>query len=312
MERYVMGQVSEHESRKIEAWLDAIGSENHPHFELTPEEEDRIFQKLTDRMTTVEEVAAFVPKRRWLFPGWAVPAAACLMLIAALSLYFYANQTIKEPTLPTVKSDVEKIILDDGSLVWLDATSKISYYERPLEGTRHARLEGDALFEIAKDANHPFIVECSGIRIRVVGTSFAVKTEQDQVEVTVLTGRVNLSTATDSIGLDLTAKEKGIYKGDGILKKSSADTAEIALLSDNEEYAMHFNNTALHEVLERLGRKFNVTVRTDSDKIRDCRITIDLTDQSLENSLRLIGDVLDISYTINNRIIKITGSGCNS
>src|SRR5690606_14909490 len=94
------------------------------------------------------------------------------------------------------EANVEKIILDDGSLVWLRGGTKVLYREKPDERTRYATFEGEeALFEVTKDAERPFIVECGNTRITVLGTSFSIRSTDGVVEVTVLTGRVNLSTA---------------------------------------------------------------------------------------------------------------------
>jgi ferric-dicitrate binding protein FerR (iron transport regulator) len=224
MERYVTGKVSEQERVKIEAWLDAMGAEDNTDLELSKEEEDRI--------------------------------AASLVIVSLVSYAVWYFTTSGKYQLEVVaKNGVEKIILNDGSLVWLRGESKVLYYEKPDEGARYTTFQGEALFEVAKDASHPFIVQCGEVKVSVLGTSFNIKTGIDQVELTVLTGKVNLSSATNTEGVDVLPQEKIIYKSNGEFEKLSTNPQEITSLTVNTDYNMQFTNTGMDEVVNRLESK---------------------------------------------------------
>lgn len=311
MERYVTGKVSEQERVKIEAWLDAMGAEDNTDLELSKEEEDRIFRKLTSSITTVEDVVALKPKRKTRPDQWMIRIAASLVIVSLVSYAVWYFTTSGKYQLEVVaRNGVEKIILNDGSLVWLRGESKVLYYEKPDEGARYTTFQGEALFEVAKDASHPFIVQCGEVKVSVLGTSFNIKTGVDQVELTVLTGKVNLSSAANTEGVDVLPQEKIIYKSNGEFEKLSTNPQEITSLTVNTDYNMQFTNTGMDEVVNRLESKFNVSVKLSDKRIRNCKITMDFTDQSLEKSLQLISEVLDVTYSIQDKTVILTGKGC--
>lgn len=311
MERYVTGKVSEQERVKIEAWLDAMGAEDNTDLELSKEEEDRIFQKLTDSLTSVEDVVALKPKRKTRPDQWMIRIAASLVIVSLVTYaVWYFTMSSKYQLEVVAKNGVEKIILNDGSLVWLRGESKVLYYEKQDEGARYTTFQGEALFEVAKDASHPFIVQCGEVKVSVLGTSFNIKTGVDQVELTVLTGKVNLSSAANTEGVDVLPQEKIIYKSNGEFEKLSTNPQEITSLTVNTDYNMQFTNTGMDEVVNRLESKFNVSVKLSDKRIRNCKITMDFTDQSLEKSLQLISEVLDVTYSIQDKTVTLTGKGC--
>ncbi len=311
MERYVTGKVSEQERKKIEAWLDVMKTEDNTDLELSDVDEARIFQKLTSSITTVEDVVAMKPKRKIRPDQWMIRIAASLVMVSLLSYAVWYFTASREHLLEVVsKNGVEKIILNDGSLVWLRGESKVIYYEKPDEGARYTTFQGEALFEVAKDASHPFIVQCGDVKVKVLGTSFSIKTGTEQVELTVLTGKVNLSSSANTEGIDVQPQEKIVYKSNGEFEKLTASHQEITSITVNTDYNMQFTNAGMDEVVDKLESKFNVSVKLSDKRIRNCKITMDFTDQSLEKSLQLISEVLDVTYRIQDKTVTITGTGC--
>lgn len=311
MERYVTGKVSEQERRKIEAWLDVMKTEDNTDLELSDEDEARIFQKLTSSQTTVDDVVALHPKRKARLDRWMLRIAASLVIVSIVSYTAWYFTASTENQLEVVsKNGIEKIILNDGSLVWMRGESKVMYYEKQNDGARYTTFEGEALFEVVKDASHPFIVQCGDVKVKVLGTSFSIKTNPEHVELTVLTGKVNLSSSTNMEGIDVLPQEKVIYKSNGEFEKLSTNQQEIASITKNTDYNMQFTNNEMHDVIEKIESKFNVSVKLSDKNIRDCKITADFTDQSLEKSLQLITEVLDVTYSIKDNTVTITGTGC--
>lgn len=311
MERYVTGQVSEQERKKIEAWLDVMKTEDNTDMELSDEDEARIFQKLTSSQATVDDVVAMRPKRKAGLDRWMLRIAASLVIVSLVSYtVWYFTASPKNQLEVVSKNGIEKIILNDGSLVWMHSESKVMYYEKQNDGARYATFEGEALFEVVKDASHPFIVQCGDVKVKVLGTSFSIKTNPEQVELTVLTGKVNLSSSANTEGIDVLPQEKVIYKSNGEFEKLSTNQQDIATITENTDYNMQFTNNRMDEVINRIESKFNVSVKLSDKNIRDCQITADFTDQSLEKSLQLITEVLDVTYSIKDNTVTITGTGC--
>jgi transmembrane sensor len=104
--------------------------------------------------------------------------------------------TAKINTLSTANGETYKIHLPDGSLVWLNAASSLTYTTNLDEhGKRKVKLTGEGYFEIAKDKTHPFIVETNGQQIEVLGTHFNVNCYQDEpgIATTLLEGSVKVT-----------------------------------------------------------------------------------------------------------------------
>ena len=87
------------------------------------------------------------------------------------------------------------LTLGDGTRVWLNGNSQLEYPVRFLGGERVVSLRGEAYFEVAKDAAHPFIVRTESLYTKVLGTSFNIKAyaEEQEVSATLLEGSVEVS-----------------------------------------------------------------------------------------------------------------------
>lgn len=311
LKRYLAGQTTEKETAKIEAWLDVIRAQDPGNVELSKADEDRIFRKLSDNLDNLDEVTTLLPKKKkGLSLGqWTLRIAASLSLVALLSYALWQYTGIVDGT-RFFANDVDKLILNDGSLVWLRDDSKFIYFEKQDDGTRYGELTGEALFEVAKDPDHPFIIRCGDVSIKVLGTSFSLKSSGDELELKVLTGKVNLSTETNKEGIVVVANEKVVYKSSGEILKSSLETKEVAKITKHTQYNMTFKNASLQDVLERMEEKFSVDITLLDSQAGRCSITADFTDHSLESSLEMITEVLDVAYAKEGNMITITGVGC--
>ena len=312
MQRYLEGEASEQERTKIEAWLDVMKTKNTTDLELSKEDEENLFRKITKKANNMDEVISFLPKQdKKTDISQVMQIAAGLLILISVSyvVWNFANKDSDKLKVTSING-IEKIILNDGTLVWLHKGSSVTYFEKQQDGVRQAQLQGEALFEVAKDPSHPFIIKCGDVSLKVLGTSFSVKTNNDSLQLIVLTGKVNLSTNTNKEGINVEPNEKAIYTKNGRVEKTQLHQTEISTITANTEYNMQFNNTSMQEVAEKISKKFNVEVNINSKQATDCRITADFTDHSLESTLKLITEVLDVSYTQEGNVITISGTGC--
>lgn len=308
IERYVTGQLSEQEQIKMDVWLDIMKSTDSTDLDLSAEDEEKLYHKITSSESNVDDIRAFRPWRRPIsVVGWVGRIAAGLLLVSVVSYTVLRFTSGRDSTLEVFADNVEKIKLNDGSLVWIHRDSKLSYYETP-EG-RYAALDGQALFEVAKDADRPFTIHYKDVAIRVVGTSFSVKTG-DSVEVKVLTGRVQVSSDADPSGVEVDPSEGLIYTRQGMVEKRMLNQADMTAMTASTTYNMTFNSATLGQVAERLGEKFDVSIELENKDADRCHITINLTGRSLEESLQMLTEVLNIGYERAGDVITITGTGC--
>ena len=141
--------------------------------------------------------------------------AAGIIVLASLSL---AVWLFVKPDTHRVKTvwNQKKIVLADGSTIYLNGHSSLRYPVKFSAKERHVQLQGEAFFEITKDPTRPFIVETNDAKIQVYGTSFNVKsfTGDHRVEVWVNTGIVSLSSNKNkSSALILRKGEFGLLEG---------------------------------------------------------------------------------------------------
>jgi transmembrane sensor len=227
MKRYVTNEVTEEERLRIEAWLDMLVDKNTTDLHLTLEEQEALYQKIINKEENIEAIRAFRPATmiRKIQTTWTLRIAAGIMLFLSIGYVLYRVQNAPN-------TGIEKIVLNDGTLVWLHGKSKLSYYER--NGERYAELDGEGLFEVAKDASHPFVLHYKDVNMRVVGTSFNVKTG-DRVELKVLTGKVTVTTSQDTLGVVVERNEQLTYNIGNGLQKTELKVEETSQLIAHTE-----------------------------------------------------------------------------
>lgn len=315
LDRYLTGQVTEQERAKINLWLDVRKTKHEADAELTKEEEEALFQKLTSTLSNEQEIIAFRPSKAVEEQRWTRTiriAASIAFVISAAVLTWYLAGTGPGTLQYSNANKVEKVILNDGTIVWLRGTaSSLSYFEMPQKNERRSELRGAALFEVAKDPNRPFILSCDKYTIKVLGTSFSLKTLDDGLQIQVFTGKVNVSTEADDQGIDIEPSETVTYTGNAVTSRAIMSTADIENTVADTEFEMSFTNARMSAVVEKISAKFDVEMSFVERSIANCKITANFTDHSLESTLQMLSDVLDVSFVRKGERIEINGVGCN-
>lgn len=135
----------------------------------------------------------------------------------------------------TKKGTKSKLLLPDGTKVWLNSDSRL-YYADNFSGTqREVRLEGEAFFDVVKDSKRPFIVKTSGINIRVLGTAFNVKSypQEPTIEATLVRGLIEVEKNNQPAApkIKLHPNEKLVFnKEDGSGTKTEKVARDLASL----------------------------------------------------------------------------------
>ena len=144
--------------------------------------------------------------------------AAAVGLAAMVAIVFSLRPTVSRTSATRAPSTVvarpDRVVLPDGSVVELNAGAEIAVdYSPRIRGVR--LLSGEALFSVAKDAAHPFVVTAGGVEVRAVGTAFAVRHATNQIDVLVTEGRVAVArvggVAAAGAKPDATAATEPVY-----------------------------------------------------------------------------------------------------
>ena len=316
--RCLAGEASNEEASRVNEWL-SKRADKDPYRQLGSQEKDEIrkamFARLSLKQRQVDQpLKAERPQTR-TFRVYKVAAGIILLYMFSYTLLELKPDPIQEKV--TVLHAVsppggsKKIILSDSSIVWLKGNSSIAYSKEFSPDSRNVKLTGEALFEVAKDPDRPFVIECGGLRAKVLGTSFNIKATENDVEVLVLTGKVSLSSEGNTQKLIVHPNEKAVYHAAGNqLAMVPVKEDEPAATVVGTQYSMQFDATRMKEIIRRIEGKFDVRVSLSDERINNCTITADFTDQSLERTLSLISQTLEIEYEVRDERVVLRGSGC--
>ncbi len=209
--------------------------------------------------------------------------------------------------------------LSDGSLVVLEKNSQLRYENEFNDSLRILYLKGVAFFDVKKDAGRPFMVHANGLVTKVLGTSFSIQARESDpnVTVSVKTGRVSVYSEKAAVQIDpeeggivLTQNQKAVFaRSKETLSKTLVEKPQM--LRSSEPVSFTFESAPAKEVFEALARNYGVEVLYDEETIKECSLTVNLTDEDLFQKLEVICKVLELRYKLIDAQVIIYGNGCS-
>lgn len=191
----------------------------------------------------------------------------------------------------------------------LNRYSSLTYPERFRGKDRKVQLQGEAYFEVSKDAAHPFKVEAGAIMVQVLGTHFNIDAypEDTQVKTTLLEGSVAVSLIGKAEEcLILSPNESVVYNKDkkSLTLHSEKNAAqEIAWRNGT----LLFKSTPLQEIVRELSNAFHTDIRIEGTDLQNYHMTATFSDgETLEEILSLLCRNQKFEYTKTNDNITIT------
>jgi ferric-dicitrate binding protein FerR (iron transport regulator) len=224
-------------------------------------------------------------------------AAAVLITLGITAIYINNNDAFSKKTTLATGNDEKnlQILLPDGSIIFLNRNSSLSYHANFGKNERRVKLAGEAFFEIAANKTKPFLVDAGNASVKVVGTSFNVITNNDRsaVEVFVKTGKVMLS---DNTG------ENSLLLDPGFVGTMDSDITEKTI-NTNPNYMswntglLVYNGQKLDVVFKDLKRVYNMDIVADDAAILENTWTSPIDNQQQETIIRLICTSFNLSYS---------------
>lgn len=308
-----------------------------PSADLSQAEVATLVQKLVSSANTIEQEQANIRQLQWYRKDWLRIAAAALIIASITALIYQRDErvsgsnpqvavkvpAVREVTTPGI------IRLPDNSTVVLKKGSKIRYASRFSKSAREVYLEGEAFFEVTKDAGRPFIVRTNELITKVLGTSFSVRAykEDKEFNVTVNTGKVSVFAGAGISAKALSTKNLERVENGGVLispnqqatfyrsatkltkKKLSVPTA---LSMEVAEAKLNFVDTPFSEVVAALSEAYDIKINYDEKRMGNCPLTASLSKQQLYEKLDLICQAVEAKYRIEEGHIVIDGKGCTN
>ncbi len=247
------------------------------------------------------------PKERQLNARFILRVAASVALLLGISeLLFHWYNTAKQPIVYyNYSNNINIITLPDSSNAYLERNTKIVYYSSYIKN-REVTIDGKIFFEVKRNEQKPFIIAAKESRVKVLGTSFSVNTQQKYTEVIVNSGKVALYSndkTTDT--LILIKGDKGIFRNqEHRLEKLKND--DLNYISW-KTHVLTFCNTPMNRVISDLESYFGIKIYLENPTLSKLCYTSGFTNPSLKEILNEMELVLNIKCEKkNNNLIIIS------
>jgi transmembrane sensor len=239
-------------------------------------------------------------------------AAAILLLIGMFALAKYTLFNAPEAVNFATTNTKMEIYLPDSSKVLLNKNSRLTYYTDFNSEGRKVYLEGEAFFEVRKSEGKKF--EVFGVRsvTTVLGTSFSVRSLQNEAKevVQVLTGRVSFADKNnrEKNEVILTPGFKGELDQSSMMTKDEIKDSNFVAW---KEERLVFDNTELSKVAVALEEYFGIEIEVSDPLLLNCRFTGTFNNPRPDEVLEVLAESTNSSYKITGNKIILTGSGCS-
>jgi len=197
--------------------------------------------------------------------------------------------TIQEITCPYGMRS--KITLPDESEVWLNAGSTIKYSIPFVRKSRKVELSGQAFLHVVKNKKSPFSIQSGNVKVNVTGTQFDFKSypEDDEVEVTLKEGSINLNLLSGSIetsGTEMRSGDHFVFNKK--TKKAYVTNRDISRFIGWKDNTLIFNETPMFEMKKILERWYGVDIVIADKVVNSYKFTTTFKNESLTNVLELL------------------------
>ncbi len=188
--------------------------------------------------------------------------------------------------------------LPDGTQGWLNSGSSLEY-QIPFNRNRHIALLGEAWFDVAHDADHPFEITAGNSKVKVLGTKFNLNAypEDKYIEVVLEEGKVEFSVSGQSSAVEMKPDERLVFS-EGAININKTEAAKYAAWKDGK---LVFRGDPMGEVARRIERWYNVDVELIDKELEKYVIRGTFQDDSLEEVFRYLSMTSPIRYRITDR-----------
>jgi len=335
IEKFLQGKCTREESDFINSWYSGLGK--HPDQTSVKDFEDKLLSAETRMLRHLAKFAAPLSEEKemvkeksrsffWVYSG----IAASLFLLLGIGFYFLnkniaANQVAENkvgnvshitPSFTSVENpekEVKRIILPDGSIVEMNPKSKIWFSNDVQSPARELFLEGEAYFDVAHNNERPFYVYAGNIVTKVVGTSFIIRTtdEDKTVTVSVKTGKVTVYSKNAAHKKTvLVPNQEAVYDKATDVVATQAVPAKLIEEHKRAFAEMHFEETPVSEVLALLTRTYDIDIVFREETLSGCVLTSSFFEEGLYDRIDVICTAIGATYKIVDARIIIESKGC--
>ena len=297
---------SDREWAEAAAWLSGEESGSSENARILVSEEEEIMKKWNDLKNREQEIIDV--DRAWeklnrrieaANPSISLPAgrnsflrtfariAAMVLIVAGTGWLLFEVAAPQKITVATSANEKNiEVLLADGSTVYLNRDSHLTYPKSFRGESRRVSLRGEAYFDIAPDTEHNFIIDAGKASVSVVGTSFNVITENDEseVEVYVSSGKVMVTSEDGEQTLTLEPEYIGRVSDSNASQERNTNVNYLAWHTD----MLIYEDERLSVVFEDLKRAYGINIKVADPEISDFRLTSPFEQQPHDTIVKLI------------------------
>lgn len=276
--RYLTGQCSEEELIEVNAWMKESEENARQLFRMeeiyhlgkfdqyTDEQrilraEKQLYKKLDEEKGKQSKILSM---HRWM--KYAAVIAVMLVMGGGVGYWFYQNGNNQQMMVAVASEGIVKeVVLPDGSKVWLNNAATLKYPREFSEKERNVYLEGEAYFEVTKNRHKPFTVQSDAIRVRVLGTTFNLKSDKRCriAEATLIEGEIEVKGNKEEGQIILTPGQGAeLNKNNGRLTVKQVDAKLDAVWHDN---LIPFQKADIFTITKALERFYDVKIILSPD-----------------------------------------------
>ncbi|MDH5826287.1 FecR family protein [Sphingobacterium faecium] len=325
IDKYLNGEASKEDTDAVEEFYESFSSRPDMLNKLTERRQRaikaRIRQNILKRLDLKEKKQISLTK---------IIAIAAIFCLVISYIWWPETGQLNNIEVALAKGQQRLIILEDGTKVTLNASSKIVYPTSFKDATnRQVTLIGEAYFDVAKDPNKPFLIHTPRMQISVLGTAFNVRdyAEESSAETALIHGKVSISqSGVKKQKYILTPKEKFVVSAMSSAHQKSISPSEI--ISSNNDVAiqkfdisdkdgsaietewmlnrMTIIDESLSEIAKKLERIYDVKINISNPSVAKQRYSATFDQEKLTNILKALQTVQHFNYTTKDkRFIEI-------
>lgn len=255
-------------------------------------------------------------------------AASVAVIFVLLSIYVFVFQNHDADKLNIISTQYgskSKVEMPDGTQIWLNAGSKITYDNQYGKKTRSISLEGEAFFDVHHDPKHPFIIHTKNLTLKVLGTAFNVRDfkEENNSIATLIRGSLEVSfPSKPEQKIILKPKEKLVISNKNATRKVTADKEhiEMALSHVNDvatidhmieeiawtENKLIFRSKTFEELVLDLERWYNIKIEIQDEAIKSKKFTGAFKNETFFEALDALKETYAFDYKFNKATNTVT------
>lgn len=305
------------EKKELTEWLDSADADDDcmaawddAGYEIDDFIKEEMWGGIKNRIVTEKALQKSIRLPR-LYSVLKVAAMIAVILCCGITAYFIpGNKTCHSSSGQLYSFSVEpgqkaSMRLADGTIVWLNSASRITFDEDYNINERIVNLDGEAFFDVAKNPEKKFIVKCNGMEVEALGTEFNVKAySNDSVITTTLAkGKVKVSSCDQN--LTLLPNDVATYN----LKRQTIEGSkvdDIAVADYWRSGQLVFDGEPLASIAQTIERMYNVKVNLKSEQLKNLKFTGTIQNNSLTNIIHIISLSYPLTYTISDSVITLS------